>query len=114
MKQERIFWQLLNEIPRVTPELKPDAVNLYMNKKTQALERFWNAMSPFQKHVCYMYSYRLRTDIENINLYLETQSFMDMQITHDDLPNFVSRMTPEELYKEAYSVLGKKAPKINV
>jgi hypothetical protein len=72
--------------------------------------RMWKALTPSQKHMALMFMYRCETDVENIHLYLETYRFHQMGICMSEFPKFVCQMTPEELYREAYEVLGKRAP----
>lgn len=69
--------------------------------------KIWKRMTPFQKHMALMYLYRIKTDLENIKDYVETYRFMEMKITPADLPDFVQRMSPLELRREAYDVIGK-------
>lgn len=72
--------------------------------------RIWKKMSPTQKHMALMYAYRLRTDIEHIGDYLETFRFHQMGITFDDLPTFIATSSLEDLYRDAYEVIGVKIP----
>lgn len=72
--------------------------------------RLWKKLTPSQKHMTLMYMYRLETDSERINDYLETRRFMEMGICFDDLPTYLCRLSTIELYREAYEVLGLRAP----
>jgi hypothetical protein len=70
----------------------------------------WKRFSPSEKHMTLMYMYRLETDIEHINNYLETHRFLAMNVCFDDLPTYLCRLPTTELYREAYEVLGLEAP----
>jgi hypothetical protein len=81
---------------------------LDLNEKLEAKRiKNWKAMTPFQKHMTLMYFYRLLTDIEHIRDYVELYEFHRLKITPDDLPTFLARMSPRELRREAYDVIGK-------
>lgn len=83
--------------------------NLYdfLEEKERLKIRYWKELSPSKKHFALMYVYRLKTDFENINDYVETYRFIKSGLSVDDLPEYISRLSPIELRKEAYEEIGK-------
>ena len=77
------------------------------------IRRLWEYMRPAHKHFSIMYLYRILTvkDSKELLSYVEIPKFLELGLTLDHLPMFIIKMTPEQLYKEAYSVIGVKQPR---
>ena len=67
----------------------------------------WKALTPYWKHMVLMYFYRLKTESGNLNDFIETARFLSLGVSPDAFPDFVARMTPQELRREAYEVIGR-------
>lgn len=63
--------------------------------------RFWKALSGYQKHMTLMYFYRLLTDADNILDYIETYRFQNIGIDPFDLPDFIFYLRPAQLKEMA-------------
>lgn len=88
--------------------MKPEELK---KKNDEIKNRNWKMLSPSQKHYTLMYFYRLATDPDDINLYIETYNFLKMAIDpYKNLPAFVTDSTPIQLLEEAYSVLNQPVP----
>lgn len=70
----------------------------------------WEKLSATQKHMILMYDYRIRTDLENIEDYIETFRFREYGISLDEIPLVIRTKTPEEIRSIAYSVIGAQLP----
>lgn len=79
--------------------------------KRDDLENNWRKMSTTNQHMTLMYIYRTETDLNNIEQYLETFRFRQMNLQISDLPERIRNMTPEMLYANAYAVIGKEIPR---
>jgi hypothetical protein len=80
--------------------------------KRDDFENNWRKMSTTNQHMLLMYLYRAETDLENIEQYLETFRFRQMNMQISDLPERIRNMTPGMLYANAYAVIGKEMPRL--
>lgn len=79
----------------------------FLEKQEAKRIQTWKSFNGTFKHYSLMYVYRLKTDSENILDYVETFKFLMSPYSIDDLPDFITRMSPSELRYEAYEVIGK-------
>lgn len=77
-------------------------------RREQIQIRNWKALDSHWKHMVLMYFYRLKTDPDNLNCYIETAKFLSLGVSPDAFPDYMARMTPKELKAEAYEVIGKR------
>ena len=68
----------------------------------------WNKLTSTQKHMVLMYLYRLDTDFENIDDYIETDYFIKMKLDHSDIPQNILNLNTDQKRKMAYAVIGAK------
>lgn len=75
-------------------------------------KRYWKGLSKVDRHMVLMYFYRLKTntDMAQMETYLETYRFRRLKITPDDVPDYLSRLSPRDLREEAYDMIGKPLP----
>ena len=101
---DRLYWELKSRIPKELPFYEHEKI-----ARSKLIEPFWNYLTPYQKHIIYMYLYRVHTETD-ISGFIEVIRFSQMQICITDLPNFVVKMSPEKLYKGSYREVGRQAP----
>lgn len=70
----------------------------------------WRKFSSHQKHMILMYLYRVETDLEHIEEYLETYRFREYKINVSDLPDRILKLSPEKIRAMAYAEIGAKLP----
>ena len=74
--------------------------DLVNEEKPETLERFWNYLNGHQKHMILMYVYRLKVE-EDFTGFIEVYRFQQWKLTLDHVPNFILKMNPDKLKKEA-------------
>jgi hypothetical protein len=70
----------------------------------------WEKLKPIRRHMILMYIYRIKTDLENIEDYIETYRFREYGASLDDVPIIIKSKTPEEIRATAYSIIGVVLP----
>lgn len=79
---------------------------------SEFVKRFeWSRLSNTNQHMVLMYLYRTLTDMDNIELYLETQRVREMKFNLQDLPTHILNSKPSELRAMAYAVIKVPLPK---
>ena len=76
-----------------------------MNKQV-----YWKLLNPYHKHISLMYHYRLKTcDLKDLSEnYVEVYRYTEFRIKTELLPDFIFKLKPEILIKDAYEAIGKR------
>jgi len=70
----------------------------------------WNRFSATQKHMVLMYLYRVETDLDHIESYIETYRFRELGINISDLPDLITKKKSNDKKSLAYAIIGKTVP----